>query len=141
MKQLALLALLLAPQAVNSVCAAPATGAKSQAVSIKTLVLARDYKGGKAVGIAKTFKPANKKIHCVVGLNRVATVTAKAAWYAVDAAGLRNFKIVEASLPRQLADQLHFNASLPRPWPVGKYRVDVYINGKLARSVPYTIAK
>lgn len=103
--------------------------------------MALDYKNGKAVSVVKNFKPTNLKFHCVAELNRTASVTARGVWYAVDAGGMRNFKIVEASLPKQLADQLHFNASLPRPWPTGKYRIDIYINNKKARSVPFSVVK
>ncbi|BCM90408.1 hypothetical protein IAD21_02260 [Abditibacteriota bacterium] len=141
MKKFALLALTLGCCGLGAALHTPVAQAKPQSVSITSVVMARGYNGSKATGVTKVFKPSNRKIHCVVELNRVATVTAKGAWYAVDAAGMHNFKIVEASLPKQLASQLHFNASLPRDWPVGKYRVDIYVNGKMMRSVPYSIAK
>ncbi|RYX85602.1 hypothetical protein EON83_04485 [bacterium] len=140
MKKFALLALTLTGCGLGVSLYTPVAQAKPATLKIKSMVMARGYNGN-AVGVTKVFKPTDKKIHCVVELNRIATVTAKGAWYAVDAAGMHNFKIVEASLPKQLASQLHFNASLPRPWPTGKYRVDVYVNGKMMQSMPYTIAK
>lgn len=123
-----------------SVSAPVAQAQKTQAVKLKSVVMCRKYNGD-AVDITTTFKPTDLKIHCVTKLNRVATVTARSVWIAVDAGGVKNYKIVEASLPKQLVDQLHFHASLPNPWPVGKYRIDIYVNGKLLGSKAYTVAK
>jgi hypothetical protein len=57
----------------------------------------------------------------------------------VDAAGLRNQKIVETEPFRGIVNRVKFNFSLPRAWPPGKYRVDVYVDGKKDRSLPLTM--
>ena len=138
MKTFALLALTMGCFGVGATLTAPS--AQAQQAKIKSVVMSRGY-NGEAVGVTRTFKTTNLKVHCVVKLDRVETLTARGVWFAVDAGGMHNFKIVAAQLPRQRVDTLHFFSSLPRPWPVGKYRVDIYLNGKFTRSVPYTMVK
>ncbi len=67
--------------------------------------------------------------------------TVKASWYAVNAAGTEpNFLIDEATVTGSdgvytfnLQNQAGFI------WPVGSYRVDLYLNDKLDRSLDFTV--
>lgn len=112
------------------------------AVGFKSVVLSRGYVNGKAVGVTNVFKTTDRTIHCVAVTSRILNnTTARGTWVAVDAGGYKNFKIVEKELTVSKVNILHFYAWLPRNWPTGKYRCDIYIGGKLARSVPYTIVK
>ncbi len=59
-----------------------------------------------------------------------------------------NYKIDEKSLqvPKNLNDNQTFTTkfSLSKPnngWPVGTYHVDIYVDGQLVKSVPFTISK
>lgn len=69
----------------------------------------------------------------------------RGAWIAEDvgAAAPKETKIDEATITAETPkDSGAFSLSKPTAgWPVGKYRVDIYVNEKLAESVKFTIAK
>ena len=65
--------------------------------------------------------------------------TMKAVWTAVEAEGTDpNFKIDETSLTSG-DDDLQFNLTNSGLWPVGKYKVDLYLNDKLDRTLEFTV--
>jgi hypothetical protein len=57
----------------------------------------------------------------------------KAAWIIADAGGVRNYRFAEKTLGTRRMDTLHFATSLQKDWPRGKYRLDIFVNGKRAR--------
>jgi hypothetical protein len=38
-------------------------------------------------------------------------------------------------------EEIRSQATLPRPWPEGQYRVDIYVDGQLIKSEGFTIKK
>lgn len=91
--------------------------------------------------LATHFTPGDRKIYCVVDLN-IAKVDTKVRfiWKAVDVEGADNgeFKTVDYwTKPGE--DRVNGHVILPRDWPKGKYRVEVYINGELGKAVDYTV--
>lgn len=119
--------------------AGPAAAADSP---IASAVLARAYTGKTPGGVGTTFRPRDRQLHCVVTLKKPATgITVRCVWVAVDAAGLKNYTIAEKSLTTgaRLLDNFHFAAGLPRDWPVGRYRVELYVNGKKDRTLNFLI--
>lgn len=66
------------------------------------------------------------------------TVT-KAAWYAVNAEGIDpNFLINETELTSG-SSILRFELSNDNLWPLGSYKVDLYLNGEYARTVTFEV--
>ena len=64
----------------------------------------------------------------------------KFSWFIVDADGRQNEKIREINYTtRALENVVHGHLIAPRDWPVGKYKVEVYVNGNLEETVPYTV--
>jgi hypothetical protein len=67
----------------------------------------------------------------------------RGAWIAVDVGDIMppNYKIAEATLT--LTDTIHngmFNVSEPNTgFPVGKYRVEIYVGDDLAKTIPFTV--
>lgn len=67
-----------------------------------------------------------------------ADIQIRADWYVVEAAGVE---------PNSFIDQAEtigtgtftFNLSPANPWPIGKYRVEIYVNGELAITMEYEI--
>lgn len=60
-------------------------------------------------------------------------------WIAEDTyAAPPNHLIVEATIPLAM-ETLTSYASLPRPWPTGRYRVDVLIGGNIVGSIPFRV--
>ena len=65
--------------------------------------------------------------------------TVKAAWTAVEAEGVEpNFFIDEAEITSG-SNTLTFNLSNDSPWPTGKYKVDLYLNGELDRTLEFEV--
>ncbi len=87
------------------------------------------------------FAPGDRKIYCVVDLNMAKVDTkVRFIWKAVDVEGADNgeFKTIDY-LTKPQEGRVNGHVSLPRDWPKGKYRVEVYINGELGKTIDYTI--
>jgi hypothetical protein len=64
----------------------------------------------------------------------------KFSWYVVEAEGTSNEKIRDIDYTtRPLENVVHGHLTAPRDWPVGKYKVEVYVNGNLEETVRYTV--
>jgi archaellum component FlaG (FlaF/FlaG flagellin family) len=65
--------------------------------------------------------------------------TLKAVWIAVDAEGVDpNFVINETEFTSG-SNIITFNLSNNNLWPVGKYRVEIYLNGKLDKTLDFEV--
>ena len=63
----------------------------------------------------------------------------KVAWIAVDAEGVDpNYLLNETNFTSS-DDVVHFDLSNDNLWPVGSYKVDVYLNGTLDRSLTFEV--
>lgn len=66
--------------------------------------------------------------------------TIKAVWVAVEAEGVEpNFTIMEKELTAEGNDTFTFSLSNDNLWPLGKYRVDIYLNGELDQGVEFSV--
>ena len=108
--------------------------------AIKELHMARDD-GGKPGDQSDTFEPGDRTIHCVATLKEAKSGTAmKFSWWIVDADGTQNQKIKDIDYStRTLENIIHGHLTLPQDWPKGKYKVQVYVNGDLDKTVNYTV--
>jgi len=90
-----------------------------------------------------TFAPSTPKIYCVWKSDGVVVGnTLRGVWIAEDVGNVAppNYKIDEASLTVAVANQGSFSLSKPnKGFPVGKYRLEIYLGGKLLRSLPFTV--
>lgn len=102
--------------------------------------MARDD-NGKPGATATGFSPTEHTIHCVTKLKDAKDGTPmKFSWWIVDAGGSKDEKIKDIEYTTQGPENIvHGHLTLPRDWPKGKYRVDVYANGQLDRSISYTV--
>lgn len=110
--------------------------------AVKEVTLAKGYQNGEAVNPTTTFSPQDNPLHSVVKLeNTKAGTLLKSVWTAVDAGGEQNFEIGSKTLT--LTDARNYTADytveLPKPWPVGKYKFELYINDKLEKTVNFTV--
>lgn len=95
------------------------------------------------LGIAESFTPETPAIHAVVVMEELETGTKiTGQWVAVSAAGVTNHPIDAAEVEAPAADaRIHFSVSKPNDgWPVGEYRLDIYVRDKLATSVPFVVS-
>ena len=109
---------------------------------IRSAVLARGYANGQAVGVTRSFHPTDNPLHCIIRLGAISAVTKlRVVWVAVNAAGVHNYKIAEKTftLHRAVDTTVHATLSLPRKWPVGAYKVVLYLNGRVARTIGFSI--
>jgi len=96
-----------------------------------------------AIGAGTTFSPNDNPLHCVVGLVRASKGTKiKMSWIAVEAGGQHNYKLLDRVV------ELNGNQStvdayleLPHPWPTGSYKVDIYLDERLERTLPFNISE
>ncbi len=63
----------------------------------------------------------------------------KAVWIAVDVADVEpNLKINETEFTSG-SGLVHFQLSNENLWPVGKYKVEIYLDGKLAKTLEFEV--
>jgi hypothetical protein len=79
---------------------------------------------------AKVFSPNDQTFYCIAELSNAPENTAvKAVWTAVDVEGVKpNLKIDESRITADGSGQLTFDLTNDGPWPVGQYKVDLFLN-------------
>jgi len=117
--------------------AALACGGTISTANIKSATLSADESGSPETTV---FKQDDLTIYCIVQLaNAPSDTVVKAVWTAVEAEDVDpNTLIDETSLTSGDAE-LTFNLTNSQRWPVGKYKVDLYLNDKLDRTLEYRI--
>jgi hypothetical protein len=111
------------------------------AVAIKEIHMAKDNGNGQPGSEALSFEPGDRTIHCVTTLNTPKAGTAmRFAWWIVDAGGSHNEKFKEIEYTTRAREYLvHGHLTFSRDWPIGKYKVQVYVNGDLDRTVFFDV--
>lgn len=106
-----------------------------------------DGSANKVTGATTTFDKTAPELHCVVSVANVPDgTTVRAVWTAVDTVdmngkSIKDNKINELTKTLTTDSTVDFNLTLPSSgeWPVGSYKVDVYLNDKLDRTLPFTV--
>jgi hypothetical protein len=116
--------------------AAPLTG-------VEDVYLAKDDGNGKAGDVVSTFRPTDIPIHCIVQLDSVKVATVKMNLVAVKVPGVKpETKVVTVSYTTNGSqNQVNFTGKPEKVWTPGTYRVDVFFEGKLAKSYDFLIEK
>lgn len=123
---------------------APVVKAKPAAAGITSAVVCKGYENGQAEGAGTTFGPTDHKLHCVVKFSKISKLAVRIVWTIVnakDAGGqvYKNVQVLDTKIPAQLMERAHGSVEVEHDWPVGKYKVDISVNGKPVRSLPFTI--
>lgn len=110
-------------------------------VFIKEIHMAKDNGKGAPGDEADAFAPDDRTIHAVATLKEAKAGTQmKFVWWIVDADGRKNQKIKEIDYTtRPLENVIHGHLTLPQDWPKGKYKVQVFINSDLDKTVGYMV--
>jgi hypothetical protein len=110
-------------------------------IAIKEVHMAKDDGNGDPGDRASTFETGDRTVHCVTTLKEAKSGTQmKFGWWIVDADGTQNKKIKEINYrTRALENVVHAHLTLPQDWPSGKYKVEVYVNGDLDKTVYYAV--
>lgn len=111
---------------------------------IKSAVLSRDYNQGEAVDVTNTFKTTDPAVHCVVKIGgEFYGSKMKIVWTAVDTAdGAKNKSLSEDEFTifKELDTyDLTYRPSAGGTLPAGKYKTEVYFNGKLDKTLEFTV--
>ncbi len=109
--------------------------------ALKEIHMARDDGSGSPGDRTNIFAPSDRTVHCVATLKEAKSGTAmRFSWWIVDADDTQNKKIKDIDYTtKTLENVIHGHLSLPQDWPKGKYKVQVYVNGNLDKTVPYTV--
>lgn len=113
-----------------------ACGFSASTANIKEAQLAKDPQANQPTTV---FSP-NDIFYCVVELaNAPDDTTVKAAWTAVQAEGADPNTFIDESELTSGSGNLQFNLSNTNPWPRGTYKVDLYLNGELDRTLEFAV--
>ncbi|MFN0141134.1 MAG: hypothetical protein ACKVQW_13730 [Pyrinomonadaceae bacterium] len=123
------------------VAAAHAQGDVPAAPSVEDAYLAKDDGSGKAGEKVDEFTPTDIPIYCVVLLDTQRAVTVKINFVAVSVAGVKaETKVVTASYTtKEGQNRVNFTGRPEGLWTPGKYRVDIFLDGKAAKAVEFEI--
>jgi len=132
-----------APFSVN---AAPEVEAvQSGAPKVESLVTCEGVAGpdSRPTKVSSKFNPLTPEIHAVATLGGLRPGSkVKGVWVSVNALPMPNYEMTssEVVLSKGGADKVHFQISRPHnQWSKGHYKLDLYIDGKMIGSAPFTI--
>jgi hypothetical protein len=111
--------------------------------SVTEITLARDDGHGKPGKDATSFTTTDIPIHCLVQLASTRAVTVKMNFVAVSVLGVKaNKNVVTTSYKTDgNEDGVNFNGSPAGIWTAGRYRIDILLDDKLAKSLEFDIEK
>ena len=117
------------------------TTSTSSSNAIKEIHMAKDDGNGAPGAETESFESGDRTVHCVATLSEAKSGTQmKFSWWIVDAGGSKDEKIKDIDYTTgTLENVIHGHLTLPKDWPVGKYKVQVYVNGELDKTVSYSI--
>jgi hypothetical protein len=112
-------------------------------VRVESLYLARDDGKGKAGETTQNFFTNDIPIHCVVQLDSMKSVTVKMIFVAVKVIGVKpETKVITTKYKTNgEQSQVNFTGKPDKIWIAGNYRIDIFIDGKQAKSIEFEIQK
>ena len=115
-------------------------GSGSGGTAIKEIHMAKDNNGAPGTE-TDSFEAGDPTVHCVATLAEAKSGTQmKFSWWIVDAGGSKDEKIKDIDYTTgALENVIHGHLTLPKDWPVGKYKVELYVNGALDKTVSYSV--
>lgn len=118
-----------------------AANSSSAGVHITDLYATKGNAQGGLGERAASFQPSDRTIFAVARLSEpVAGTKIRFVWYAVDAGGADNEEIEEAEYTTQPAERdVSAHLTFKEDWPPGHYKLEAYVNGKLEKTVEYTV--
>jgi hypothetical protein len=114
-------------------------------VTIEKTVLARET--GDGFDPVKSFKPDDTFAVLVFLSEAKVGTKLKAVWTIVDAGGQQDKKILEKKIELTAeaiegvkeANRVNFTMTHDNPFPAGDYKAEIYLNGELAKTVPFKV--
>jgi hypothetical protein len=86
-----------------------------------------------------TYSPFDM-FYAIVDLrNAPDTTNIKAVWTAVNVEGITPNEVLNETTLTTPSGLLNFRLSLTEPWPPGEYKVDIYLNDKLDKTLKFEV--
>jgi hypothetical protein len=109
----------------------PACSFSASTAKISSAKMSSDKEGKHPT---KVFSP-DETFYCIVDLsNAPDDTTVKAVWTAVDVEGVDPNTKIDHAKTTSGSGPLQFNLTNDGPWPVGKYKVDLFLNAEKERT-------
>jgi hypothetical protein len=115
---------------------------ESKPVGVEDIYLARDNGKGQAGDAATVFRTTDIPIFCVVKLdNSDSRVTVKMNLVAENVPGVKaDTSVVSTTYTTKSGEnRVNFDGRPYGKWTAGKYRADIFIDGKLSRNLSFEI--
>lgn len=104
--------------------------------NFKEAKLAKDKEGKE---VTTVFAPSDT-FYCLVDLaNAPDDTKVKADWTAIQAEGAEPNTAIDQKEVTTGDNVIQFDLTNNGPWPVGKYKVDLYLNDKLDRTLEFSV--
>jgi len=117
--------------------AALACGGSISTANIKSATLSASESGSPETTV---FNQDDLTVYCIVELaNAPSDTVVKAVWTAVDIEGVDPNTLIDESTLTSGDAELTFDLTNNQLWPVGSYKVDLYLNDKLDRTLEYRV--
>ncbi len=114
---------------------------QAASTGIEEVYLAKDDGKGKAGEQVMEFRVTDVPIYCVILLESNAATVIKMNFVAVAVSGVKpETKVVTATYTtKEGQNRVNFTGRPDGRWTAGKYRVDLFLNGKLVKNVEFMI--
>ena len=115
---------------------------KTSGISVASIEMATE-KGGQPGDTVQSFSPTDNPMHFVIKLNDSAKGTkVRVVLMAVSVStGDKDTKVGELDYEtKALEDRVNAQFELPRDWPTGSWRLEVYINGVLDETRDFQVS-
>ena len=113
-------------------------------ININKIRLGTEYVNGEVKGgyANQIFRPKDHVIYCVAGIsNPSADARYRFVWLYYDPAQRAEKQIFEQELANQTEKDVVGKLSSTSDWPLGHYRVEIWVDGKRLAQRPMTIMK
>ncbi|MGQ9548716.1 MAG: hypothetical protein ACUVWS_08805 [Roseiflexus sp.] len=110
-------------------------------ISASTANIADAWMATDETGSARvtTYSPFDTFFAIIDLRNAPATTRLKAVWTAVNIGGNPINEVINETSAEMGSGILNFRLSLQEPWPSGEYKVDIYLNDKLEKTLTFEV--
>jgi len=118
-----------------------ACGFSFSTANIQDATLGKGYDNGNIVNPTTVFAAEDQEIQLVVQVaNAPDDTSVKAVWSIADVPGHEPSVLYESPITLNSGENIaHFSLTNDQPWPAGSYKVDIYLNDKLDRTLEYQV--
>jgi hypothetical protein len=112
-------------------------------VSVEEIYFAKDDGMGEMGDVVESFQTTDTPIYVVVKLTDSAAMNVKMNLVAASVKGLKaDSKIITTSFKTsKMQNRVNFSGKPEKLWFVGKYRVDIFLDDKLSKSIEFEITE